>query len=77
MELDEKASEYVLDLMNQTEEKLLYLVEFLKDRDKAELLRRIEEVEVSPDQAKENIELYFLKNVFDYCFIRINRRECM
>ncbi|KAL7988356.1 hypothetical protein Chor_007275 [Crotalus horridus] len=45
MELDEKASEYVLDLMAQTEEKLLYLVEFLKDRDKAELLRRIEEVE--------------------------------
>lgn len=53
MELDEKASEYVLDLMAHTEEKLLYLVEFLKDRDKAELLRRIEEVEVSPDQAKE------------------------
>uniref|UniRef100_A0A670ZXB3 Outer dynein arm docking complex subunit 3 n=1 Tax=Pseudonaja textilis TaxID=8673 RepID=A0A670ZXB3_PSETE len=53
MELDEKASEYVLDLMAQTEEKLLYLVEFLKNQDKAELLRRIEEVEVSPDQAKE------------------------
>uniref|UniRef100_A0A8C6XWM6 Outer dynein arm docking complex subunit 3 n=1 Tax=Naja naja TaxID=35670 RepID=A0A8C6XWM6_NAJNA len=52
-ELDEKASEYVLDLMAQTEEKLLYLVEFLKNQDKAELLRRIEEVEVSPDQAKE------------------------
>ncbi|KAM6471251.1 outer dynein arm-docking complex subunit 3 isoform 2-T2 [Liasis olivaceus] len=45
MELDEKASEYVLDLMAQTEEKLLYLVESLKDRDKTELLRRIEEVE--------------------------------
>lgn len=59
MELDEKASEYVLDLMAQTEEKLLYLVEFLKDRDKAELLRRIEEVEVSPDQAKEQHRIIF------------------
>lgn len=59
MELDEKASEYVLDLMAQTEEKLLYLVEFLKDRDKAELLRRIEEVEVSPDQTKEQHRIIF------------------
>ncbi|XP_063150498.1 outer dynein arm-docking complex subunit 3 isoform X2 [Candoia aspera] len=44
-ELDEKASEYVLDLMAQTEEKLLHLAESLKDQDKAELLQRIEEVE--------------------------------
>ncbi|XP_020647384.3 outer dynein arm-docking complex subunit 3 isoform X1 [Pogona vitticeps] len=43
--LDEKANDYVLDLLGQTEEKLLYLLEFLKDRDKQELLRRIEEVE--------------------------------
>ncbi|KAJ7317012.1 hypothetical protein JRQ81_003174 [Phrynocephalus forsythii] len=45
IELDEKANDYVLDLLGQTEEKLLYLLEFLKDRDKQELLRRIEEVE--------------------------------
>ncbi|KAH0628707.1 hypothetical protein JD844_010136 [Phrynosoma platyrhinos] len=44
-ELDEKATDYVLDLLAQTEEKFLYLLEFLKDRDKQELLKRIEEVE--------------------------------
>ncbi|XP_062975217.1 outer dynein arm-docking complex subunit 3 isoform X1 [Elgaria multicarinata webbii] len=43
--LDEKANDYVLNLLGQAEEKLLYLVESLKDRDKKELLRRIEEVE--------------------------------
>ncbi|XP_003216871.1 outer dynein arm-docking complex subunit 3 [Anolis carolinensis] len=44
-ELDEKAPDYVLDLLAQTEEKFLYLLQFLKDRDKQELLKRIEEVE--------------------------------
>ncbi|XP_060619539.1 outer dynein arm-docking complex subunit 3 isoform X2 [Anolis sagrei] len=44
-ELDEKAPDYVLDLLALTEEKFLYLLDFLKDRDKQELLKRIEEVE--------------------------------
>ncbi|XP_015279883.1 PREDICTED: coiled-coil domain-containing protein 151, partial [Gekko japonicus] len=44
-QLDEKASDYVLDLLGQTEEKLLHVMQSLGDRDQAELLRRIEEVE--------------------------------
>ncbi|XP_061496320.1 outer dynein arm-docking complex subunit 3 isoform X2 [Rhineura floridana] len=44
-ELNEKANDYILDLLAQTEEKLLFLMDSLKDRDKKELLRRIEEVE--------------------------------
>uniref|UniRef100_A0A8D0B832 ODAD1 central coiled coil region domain-containing protein n=1 Tax=Salvator merianae TaxID=96440 RepID=A0A8D0B832_SALMN len=44
-ELNEKASDYVLDLLAQTEEKVLFLMDSLKDQDKKELLRRIEEVE--------------------------------
>ncbi|XP_053152488.1 outer dynein arm-docking complex subunit 3 [Hemicordylus capensis] len=43
--LDEKASDYVLDLLAQSEEKLMYLMESLRNRDKKELLQRIEEVE--------------------------------
>nr|XP_056721612.1 outer dynein arm-docking complex subunit 3 [Euleptes europaea] len=42
---DEKSNDYVLDLLGQTEEKLLNLMKSLGDRDQAELLRRIEEVE--------------------------------
>ncbi|XP_066472424.1 outer dynein arm-docking complex subunit 3 isoform X1 [Tiliqua scincoides] len=45
VQLDEKANDYVLDLLNQAEEKLLYLLQSLEGQDKAELLRRIEEVE--------------------------------
>ncbi|KAL8164593.1 UNVERIFIED_CONTAM: hypothetical protein K2H54_054113, partial [Gekko kuhli] len=44
-QLDEKANDYVLDLLGQTEEKLLHVMQSLGDRDQAELLRRIEEVE--------------------------------
>ncbi|XP_028567369.2 outer dynein arm-docking complex subunit 3 isoform X3 [Podarcis muralis] len=44
-QLNEKASDYVLDLLAQTEEKLLFLMDSLKDRDKKELLQRIEDVE--------------------------------
>ncbi|XP_048347109.1 outer dynein arm-docking complex subunit 3 isoform X1 [Sphaerodactylus townsendi] len=44
-QLDEKAGDYVLDLLGQTEEKLLYVMKSLGDRDQNELLRRIEEVE--------------------------------
>ncbi|XP_060108430.1 outer dynein arm-docking complex subunit 3 [Heteronotia binoei] len=45
VQLDEKASDYVLDLLGQTEEKLLHVMQSLGDRDQGELLRRIEEVE--------------------------------
>lgn len=48
--LDETASDYVLNLLNQTEEKLLFLINALRDKDKKELLRRIEEVEVGPSR---------------------------
>lgn len=45
VKLNEKANDYVLDRLAQAEEKLLFLLKHLEGRDKAELLRRIEEVE--------------------------------
>ncbi|XP_054842241.1 outer dynein arm-docking complex subunit 3-like [Eublepharis macularius] len=44
-QLDENASDYVLDLLGQTEEKLLCVMKSLGDRDQNELLQRIEEME--------------------------------
>ncbi|XP_033029398.1 coiled-coil domain-containing protein 151 isoform X1 [Lacerta agilis] len=44
-QLNEKASDYILDLLAQTEAKLLFLMDSLKNQDKMELLRRIEDVE--------------------------------